>query len=140
MNPSRPHPSPADLHQVLSQVLEAFAYALPVPRAGEARLDYSVRGDLPQQMGWLVLRSTPALAARLAGDAVGDEAEDLGRDAFAELCNLSVSHLVSRLWGDQHGAFKPFVPAEGLPHGVLRSRVLLDVDGEPLEASHWSLA
>lgn len=138
-------PSSDDLHAVLSQVLESFAYALPVPAAaGDGRpLELCVRGELPEGQGWLVLRGSAGLAGRLAADAAG-ESEDsdaaLAQDAFAELCNLCVSHLVSRLWGGQQRSFKPFVPSAGLPSGECGSQILLDVDGEPLEASYWRAA
>lgn len=138
MSATRIDPSSSDLHKVLSQVLESFAYALPFPRAEAGELGLAVRGALPGGRGWLVLRSTPALATRLADDAMGADADELARDAFAELCNLCVSHLVSLLWGDEHAAFKAFVPVEGLPDGVECSRTLVDVEGEPLEASFWS--
>lgn len=141
MSQTRPlEPSSDDLHKVLSQVLESFAYALPIPRAEAADLGLSVHAVLPQEHGWLALRCSPVLAERLAQDSTGSEDPGLAQDAFAELCNLCVSHLVSRLWGDLQSPFRPFVPAPGLPQGVRKSAVLLDVDGEALEASHWSRA
>jgi hypothetical protein len=133
-------PSSQDLHEVLSQVLESFAYALPVPRAEAAGLALTVSGELPEGLGWLVLRGTPALAARLAEDSTGSDDPSLGQDAFAELCNLCVSHLVSRLYSDEPRAFRAFVPQAGLPQGREVSKVLLDVDGDALEASYWRAA
>jgi hypothetical protein len=133
-------PTSANLQQVLNQVLEFFAYALAVPRSEAGELALSVRAALPEGRGWLVLRCTPGLARRLAEDSTGGEADELARDAFAELCNLSASHLVSLLWGNHHSAFTPFVPAEGVPEGERRSLALMDVDGEPLEASYWRAA
>jgi hypothetical protein len=56
---------------------------------------------------------------------------------LAELCNLCVSHLASRLWDKEEAPFKAFVPQAGLPDGAPLSSVLLDLDGEALEASHW---
>lgn len=133
-------PSSDDLQTVLSQVLESFAYALPIPREDAADLGLSVHAVLPQDHGWLVLRCSPALAERLAQDSTGSDDPGLAQDAFAELCNLCVSHLVSRLWDNLHTPFRSFVPAFGLPPGERKSAVLLDVDGEALEASHWSRA
>lgn len=140
MSPSRLQPDAEDLRQVLSQVLESFAYALPVPRESAPELALSVSAGLPEGRSWLVLRGTPALAARLAADSTGSDDPSLAQDAFAELCNLCVSHLVSRVWGDQQRPFSAFVPSVGLPQGAVQSRVLLDLDGEPLEASVWSAA
>jgi hypothetical protein len=130
-------PTPEILHGVLSQVLESFAYALPTSRQDAGDLPLTVQASLPHEKGWLVLRTTPALAQRLAEDSVGDDAENLALDALTELCNLSVSHLVDRVWGAQHGAFKAFVPKPGLPAGRCETKSLLDVDGEPLEAGYW---
>jgi hypothetical protein len=140
--PELPLPNASDLSYVLSQVLEDYAFAFAVPGEGDAALDLSVRAQLPGGQAWLALRGSQALAQRLAADAAGpEEAEDpaLAEDAFLELCNLAVSHLSSRL-GTDHGGYKPFVPARGLPDGRCLSRARLSVDGEPLEASIWSAA
>lgn len=138
--PATQTPSQDDLRTVMSQVLESFAYALPTPRSDDQGMDLDVRADLPEGRGWLVLRGSQSLARRLAEDSTGDEDPSLAMDAFRELCNLVVSHLVSRLWGDSHSLFQPFVPVAGLPQGECRSRALMDVDGEPLEASYWTAA
>lgn len=133
-------PTPEDLHRVLSQVLESFAYALPTARAGTPELSLTVSADLPEGRGWLVLRSSAALAERLAEDSTGEEGVSLALDALTELCNLSVSPLVDQVWGPPQGAFKAFVPSPGLPSGRCQSKALLDLDGEPLEASFWVAA
>ena len=131
-------PTPEVLHSVLSQVLESFAYALPTSRAEAGGLDLSVRATLPEGRGWLVLRASEGLAVRLAEDSTGSADAGLGMDALTELCNLSVSHLIDRVWGRPQGGFKVFVPQPGLPEGRCLCSALMDVDGEPLEASHWS--
>lgn len=133
-------PTPEILHSVLSQVLEAFAYALPTARAQAGDLDLSVRADLPEGRGWLVLRASEGLATRLAEDSTGSADAGLSMDALTELCNLSVSHLVDRVWGTPQGGFKAFVPKPGLPDGRCHCLALMDVDGEPLEASFWAAA
>lgn len=133
-------PTPEVLHSVLSQVLESFAYALPTARAEAGDLDLSVRADLPEGKGWLVLRASEGLAARLAEDSTGSVDASLSLDALTELCNLSVSHLIDRVWGTPTGGFKAFVPLPGLPNGRCLCLTLMDVDGEPLEASYWATA
>jgi hypothetical protein len=133
-----PIPTSDDLRSVLAQVLEAWAYAFPLPREEGALLPLSVRAELPGG-AWLSLRGTQALAERLAADAAGSADPALAEDAMLELCNLTVSHLSSQLGGDRR-AYRPFVPAPGLPGGRCLSRALLDIDGEALEASIWSAA
>jgi CheY-like chemotaxis protein len=135
-----PIPSPADLQSVLSAVLESFAYAMALPRDGGASADLSVRAELPGGEAWLLLQGSRALAQRLADDTAGGEDPGLAEDAFLELCNLAVSHLSSRLGTDTRRSFRPFVPSRGVPDGRCRSRALMDVDGEPLEASFWTAA
>jgi hypothetical protein len=124
---------------VLCQVLESFAYAMPGPREAGASgdLGMSVWAGLPGGQGWLALRSNHVFAQRLAQDAAGEDDPALAGDAFTELCNLAVSHLSSRMGLDRQGDYHAFVPLPGLPQGHCLSQVLMDVDGEPLEASFW---
>ena len=130
------------LEKVLCQVLENFAYlsAAPAPASSAApHWALSVRAALPDA-GWLVLNGTMEMARQLAEASTGGPGDGLERDALAELCNLSASHLVTALYADQPGDWKAFVPEDGLPAGSAAFHVRLDVEGQPLEASYWRAA
>jgi hypothetical protein len=134
-------PGAPELASVLTKVLEEFAYLPATPRegvAGELRLN--VRASIPGTGGWLVLRGTPGLARQLADGSTGGSGEDLDLDAFYELCNLSASHLTSEIHSGHAQGWKAVVPEFGLPEGRPSAKVLLDVEGEPLEAAFWSAA
>lgn len=132
-------PGADDLRGVLGQVLEDFAYLVAAPATGPAPdLPICYRASLPGQAGWLVLRGSRDLPRFLADASTGGSGEGLEEDAFVELCNLSASHLVSELWRGRHGAWKAFVPQAGVPAGVPKASVLMDVEGQFLEASFWT--
>jgi hypothetical protein len=134
-------PNAAELYVILGEMLESFAYMPVMPLSGDVpvpELPLCYHAALPNSQGWLVLRGSAGLARSLAEASTGDAAEGLGDDALVELCNITASHLSQRLWNGGPGSWSSFVPQSGLPQGQSRAAVLMDLNGQTLEAGYWS--
>ncbi len=132
-------PNAAELYLVVGSVLERFAYLTALPlndRTPEMPLCY--RSAMPGDRGWLVLRGTAGLAAVIAEARTGCSGEDLGHNAFIELCRISASQLAEKIWNEPSDHWATASPQPGLPQGRPDASQVLDLNGQALEVSFWT--
>jgi hypothetical protein len=112
-----------ELFQIFEEILGRFAALecsfIGHPVEGPAQsltleCILSLRGPAT---GKLVLRTVPEVGEMLAKACryEGAPEEGEGRDAFFELSNLFVGHLLTRVWGSQGEPFRTFVPRNSNP-------------------------
>lgn len=140
---------PADLYELFDQVVGVYAFIgcayIGRPSDGPNQslsVEFSVRIQGVVR-GTLVLRASLG-AARLLAEGLrshghADDADSV--DAFCEVTNLFVGHLLSTCLGGHKHAFEPFLPCPSsprdwpLPDPDAACALLLET--EPVEIRYW---
>lgn len=147
--PALPVVRPADLFDVFEQVVGVYAFTPCAylgrpnesPHPGLAvEFKVPVRGAVTAEV---VLRTTRGgarlLAEGIRPDLQPDDAACV--DAFREVCNLFVGHLLTQCLGGQRRGFEPFLPLPCLPAAWPTSApdagCALLMESEPVELRYW---